>query len=379
MVIDKGGGAIPLNDEIDDGLRTLAATVDRARSQTAAIDDALTRISTTAAAAGFTGIVARLTAVREVVADVHRRLAAAGDVLGHAFRSVAAVPGQPSPHDITNALNPALAALTAVDGGLGEAASRVEQATRLVTATLQGGEPGPTLSRLQQLSRTLTAAKAHGHAARQRVKSALTRARQVGATGHPAAIGGNTSRGPSRDPLPAGPGQAKDPAGTSTSSPVQDPAIPEPADPAWAQADPATLPDTVRNAAGRLTPRPAGSTRPTQGYLDGTPVTSGGGDRTLAADLDHDPLRGPPVTFYDHAESKAAAHMRRTGRTESDLAIDNTVCGTNDRDKTYPYTCDKILPAILPTGSRLRVWVTRDGGNTWWHRIYTGTGERITR
>jgi hypothetical protein len=145
------------------------------------------------------------------------------------------------------------------------------------------------------------------------------------------------------------------------------------------RADPATLPDVVRAATGRLDPRPAGSTRPTQGLLNGEPVTSGGGDRSLAADLDHDPLRGPPVTFYDHAEAKAAAHMRWTGSSECDLAIDNTVCGTNDRDRSYTWTCDKVLPAILPGGSRLRVWVTRDGGHSWWHRIYTGTGERITR
>lgn len=144
-------------------------------------------------------------------------------------------------------------------------------------------------------------------------------------------------------------------------------------------ADPATLPDSVRPAVGRLQPRPAGSTRPTVGLFNGEEIMSGGGDRSLAADLDHDPLRGPPVTFYDHVESKVAAHMRRTGVTEADLAIDNTVCGTNDRDQSYAWTCDRVLPAILPEGSRMRVWVTRDGGATWWHGVYTGTGERITR
>lgn len=153
--------------------------------------------------------------------------------------------------------------------------------------------------------------------------------------------------------------------------------FPEPADPAWMRVDPADLPDTIRRAIGRFEPRPAGSTRPTAGLLNDEAVTSGGGDRSLAADLVHDPLRGPPVTFYDHVESKAAAHLRRTGATEADLAIDNTVCGTNDRDRSYPWTCDRILPAILPSGSRLRLWVTRDGGHSWWHRTYTGTGERI--
>ncbi|MFY1658724.1 DddA-like double-stranded DNA deaminase toxin [Micromonospora sp. WMMD1274] len=145
------------------------------------------------------------------------------------------------------------------------------------------------------------------------------------------------------------------------------------------RVDPAALPDTLRRAIGRFEPRPAGSTRPTAGLLNDEAVTSGGGDRSLAADLVHDPLRGPPVTFYDHVESKAAAHLRRTAAAEADLAIDNTVCGTNDRDRSYSWTCDRILPAILPSGSRLRLWVTRDGGHTWWHRTYTGTGERIRR
>ncbi|EEP75291.1 hypothetical protein MCAG_05618 [Micromonospora sp. ATCC 39149] len=155
--------------------------------------------------------------------------------------------------------------------------------------------------------------------------------------------------------------------------------VPQPVGSEWERTEPDALPGTVRAAVERLQPRPAGSTRPTLGVFNGEEITSGGGDRSLAADLDHDPLRGPPVTFYDHVESKAAARMRRTGSTESDLAIDNTVCGTNDRDQSYPWTCDKILPAILPNGSRLRVWVTRDGGVTWWHRVYIGTGERITK
>jgi hypothetical protein len=41
------------------------------------------------------------------------------------------------------------------------------------------------------------------------------------------------------------------------------------------------------------------------------------------------------------------------------------------------WACDKILPSILPQGSRLTVWVTRDGGRTWWRGTYVGTGERI--
>ncbi len=100
---------------------------------------------------------------------------------------------------------------------------------------------------------------------------------------------------------------------------------------------------------------------------------------SIAADLVHDPLRGAPVTFYQHVESKVAARMRRDNLATGDLVIDNTVCGSNRHDLDYAWGCEKIMPAILPAGSRLTVWVTRDGGHSWWKRTYTGTGERIKR
>jgi hypothetical protein len=83
------------------------------------------------------------------------------------------------------------------------------------------------------------------------------------------------------------------------------------------------------------------------------------------------------VTFYQHAESKAAARMRQANLPEAEVVLDNTVCGTNERDRSYEWTCDRILPSILPSGARLMVWVTRDGGRTWWRSTYVGTGERI--
>lgn len=76
-------------------------------------------------------------------------------------------------------------------------------------------------------------------------------------------------------------------------------------------------------------------------------------------------------------ESKVAARMRQDQLQLAELAIDNTVCGSNRHDLDYPWGCERTLPSILPAGSRLAVWVTRDGGRNWWRRAYTGTGERI--
>ncbi|MFC8845797.1 MULTISPECIES: DUF6244 family protein [unclassified Micromonospora] len=366
-----------LIDGILGDLKAMAAGIASTEQHVRAVDGAVEQTIVRAAAAGFTAVVARLTPVRGILGQVRAQLTSIGGVLGETTRAVASVPQQSSPHDVTAVLAPVAAALTGVDSGITASAAQIGQARQHVVGALRGGQPGPTLAGLQRVNDLLHILRTRGEATRQAVDAALTQARHVGALDAPA-TGGDDK--PATHPVPVSPVPPTGPTpGQGSASDGGQNAFPEPVDPTWRQVDPGALPDTVRAAATSLPPRPAGSNRPTQGFLDGIPVTSGGGDRSLAADLVHDPLRGPPVTFYDHVESKAAAHLRRAGGGEADLAIDNTVCGTNDRDQAYPWTCDKILPAILPAGSRLRVWVTRDGGTTWWHRVYTGTGERISR
>ncbi|MEO3742169.1 DddA-like double-stranded DNA deaminase toxin [Plantactinospora sp. B5E13] len=165
------------------------------------------------------------------------------------------------------------------------------------------------------------------------------------------------------------------PAPAATTADATD--IPTPVGPGWVRAT--VVPDRVRKIGGGFRSRPAGTNRPSAGVFRGSPLQSGGRDRSIAADLVHEPLRGPPVTFYQHVESKAAATMRRDNVTEADLVVDNTVCGTNQRDHDQEWSCAAVLPSILPHGSRLTVWVTRDSGRTWWRTTYLGTGERIRR
>lgn len=90
-------------------------------------------------------------------------------------------------------------------------------------------------------------------------------------------------------------------------------------------------------------------------------------------------MRGPPVTFYEHVESKVTAAMRRENRQHAEVVIDNVVCGTSERDKNDRWTCDKALESTMPAGSRLVVWTTCDGGRSFWRRAYFGTSERIRR
>ena len=152
---------------------------------------------------------------------------------------------------------------------------------------------------------------------------------------------------------------------------------PSPASAWW--SPPETLPQHVAAAGSTFLPRPEGVSRPTSGSYAGSRIESGGRDKSIASDLMFDPLRGPPVTFYQHVESKVAAMMRRDGTAKADLVLDNTVCGSNQRDQSHEWSCDKVLPAIIPAGSELTVYATRDQGRTWWSRTYVGTGERIIR
>ena len=166
--------------------------------------------------------------------------------------------------------------------------------------------------------------------------------------------------------------------GTATAPdnpPAETPREPVPVAPGWKR--PFEVPEHIRSAGARLRPRPAGDRRPTAGVFQGEVIHSGGKDTSIAADLDHVPLPQPPVTLWQHVESKVAARMRQDQLRHAEVAIDNTVCGSNPHDLDYPWGCERTLPSILPAGSRLVVWVTRDGGQSWWRRAYTGTGERI--
>jgi hypothetical protein len=144
----------------------------------------------------------------------------------------------------------------------------------------------------------------------------------------------------------------------------------------WRRAD--DVPPWVRTAARDFKDRPYGDGRLTRGVFQGKQIVSGR-DRHLASDLDHDPLPAPPDTFYGHVESQVAAAMRSHDLRHGEVVLDNTPCGTRERDRDFPWVCEKILPSILPRGSTLTIWATRDSGRTWWRGDYTGTGERISR
>ncbi|WP_232290440.1 DUF6244 family protein [Micromonospora sp. ATCC 39149] len=173
-----------MTDTISGDLQAMAAGVHRAQQQVAAVDHVVEQIAARAVASGFAGIAVGVARVRETTGQVRVRLTSVGEVIAEASRSLAAVPQQPSPQETITALTPLVAALNAADGGVIAAAAAVDEARRLVTAALQGGQPGPTLTRLQQVSQSLMEVRTRGAEARQHVDTALAQARQVGDLGN---------------------------------------------------------------------------------------------------------------------------------------------------------------------------------------------------
>lgn len=83
----------------------------------------------------------------------------------------------------------------------------------------------------------------------------------------------------------------------SASEPAAKPATKVPVTSGWRQRFAGEVPERVREAGARLRPRAQDDYRFSTGIADGHEVHSGGNDRSLAADLEHGPLKGPPVTF----------------------------------------------------------------------------------
>ncbi len=142
-------------------------------------------------------------------------------------------------------------------------------------------------------------------------------------------------------------------------------------------------PPWIRDAAGRLPGRPTDSS-PTHGWafdsagnaLSAAPWSSGIDVASTAGlrQLPDVPKGHFPYTFTDHVEGRVAEAMRRPGAPrEVSVVLSNEPCSK------YRYSCERILPHILPPDSRLRVFVKDSGApdGVRWYRDYDGTGKGI--
>lgn len=158
-----------------------------------------------------------------------------------------------------------------------------------------------------------------------------------------------------------------------------------PVTPGWKRVDAQDAPQHVREAAEGFEARVSGKPRQTTAVYEGRKLVSGGRERELADDLAYERIRGEggrryplvPNVLYEHAEMKVAADMRRRKPANVEVVLDNSICGTRELDRRYPLTCDKLLPDAMPAGSRMTIWATVDGGNTFYRKIIEGTGSLV--
>ncbi|MEV0394134.1 DddA-like double-stranded DNA deaminase toxin [Polymorphospora rubra] len=94
-----------------------------------------------------------------------------------------------------------------------------------------------------------------------------------------------------------------------------------------------------------------------------------GRDPDAASDLK--PAYRLIATTTDHLEAKLAARMRRDHITDAVVLTNNPPC------EYQPYGCERILPQLLPAGSRLTVYVSDDDGQVRHWRTYSGNGKAI--
>lgn len=101
-----------------------------------------------------------------------------------------------------------------------------------------------------------------------------------------------------------------------------------------------------------------------------------------------------PLGTPNHVEAHVAALMRQNRDLRNvSLVLNNRPCGPDQPIRVHAtrdikrgpdgsvqyarYTCDEQLPAILPQGARLTVYVREPGRGLYQWKTYTGTGEAI--
>jgi hypothetical protein len=313
-----------------DGRAPVSDAVERALARAAEADEALVSIAARMSSTGFVGIARSVLGAQQRIRAIVASLNGVASALREAAVTAERSQTERTPHGVVAVLTAAAVRVGTVCSQVVAAVGATDGASNAVADALRGGKPEPMLAMVGAIRAELLEAARRARSLEQDIEGRIAHARQAGEASDP------TDGPPPRGDVPT---------------------TPAPIGQRWLRVD--DVPPWVRSAARGFLTRPEGISRPTVSVFEGEQIVSGGRDRSIAADLDHDPLRGPPVTLYQHAEAKAAA--------------------LNPRDKDQDWACERILPSILPALSRLTVWVTRDGGVSWWRGVYHGTGGRIRR
>ncbi|KXK62289.1 hypothetical protein AWW66_09125 [Micromonospora rosaria] len=171
-------------EEITGELHALLAGVERAQGLTAAADNQAQEVAVRAAGTGFTAVAAGIARVRNALATVQAGLTALATSAGEAVKASTTVPRGATPQETIAALAPVQQGVTAAREACIATISHVDEARQLVSAVLQGGQPGPLLQTLDSVKQVLVLLVQRTQSARQAVEATVDRARQLGSSGN---------------------------------------------------------------------------------------------------------------------------------------------------------------------------------------------------
>ncbi|MFI0797174.1 DUF6244 family protein [Micromonospora rubida] len=169
-------------EQITGDLRALTAGVERAQSLTAAVDRQAQEIAVRAAGAGFAAVAAGIARVRAAVSTIQIGLGSVAAAVGEATTAAASVPRQATAQETIAGLAPVQQRIAGARESTTATISHVDDARRLVSAVLHGGQPGPLLQALDSVNQVLVLLVQRSGSAQQAVEAATNQARQLGSS-----------------------------------------------------------------------------------------------------------------------------------------------------------------------------------------------------
>jgi hypothetical protein len=164
-------------------LRAMSAGIGQAQQAAAAAGARAQEVTARAALTGFAGIAAGTVRISEAIEEIRQRLAGIGRDIAEAAAPVSGAETKLSPHETVALLAPAGERVTAVREGISAAIGRIVETQQLAGMVLHGGQPGPMISALDGIRQVLAETTQRADAVQQHLSVAMTRARQLGATG----------------------------------------------------------------------------------------------------------------------------------------------------------------------------------------------------
>ncbi|QKW17349.1 DUF6244 family protein [Verrucosispora sp. NA02020] len=171
-------------EKIINELRVLMTGVERAQGLAASADRQAQQIAVRAAAAGFVAVAAGVTRARDAITGIQSGLGSIAGSIGEATKATVSVPQEATPQQTIAGLAPVQAAVDSARDAAAVAVGQVGEAQKLVTMTLQGGQPGPLLQSLDSIRQVLVLVITRTGGARQHVEAAIAEARQLGSSGN---------------------------------------------------------------------------------------------------------------------------------------------------------------------------------------------------